>query len=217
MRAFIQRHLDPATRVGEALFGLIMALGITGAVSIGTEQVTNRELLIAVLGCNVAWGIVDGVMFVMLSLFDRSRKARLVNHVQKLETDQAALEQIRNELSGQFELVTTSEQREQFFHWILAGARRVPPQSASIHRDDVLGGIAVGLLVLVTTLPILLPFAVLTNTYTAVRTSNCIALGLLFGLGWWWGREVETSPLRVSLSVTGVGLALVFLTIALGG
>lgn len=217
MRAFIQRHLDPATRVGEALFGLIMALGITGAVSIGTEQVTNRELLIAVLGCNVAWGIVDGVMFVMLSLFERARKARLVNHVQKQETDEAALQQIRDELTGQLELVTTVEQREQIFQWILAGARSVPCQTASICREDVLGGIAVGLLVLATTLPILLPFVVLTNPYLALRASNFIALGLLFWLGWWWGLEVETSPLRVSLSVTGVGLALVFLTIALGG
>ena len=31
-RAFIRRHLEPTDRLGEILFGLIMALGFTGAV-----------------------------------------------------------------------------------------------------------------------------------------------------------------------------------------
>jgi len=32
---FIQRKLDPADRLGEILFGLIMALAIIGAVRVG--------------------------------------------------------------------------------------------------------------------------------------------------------------------------------------
>jgi hypothetical protein len=59
---FIKRHLEPADRIGETLFGLIMALGFTGAVCLGIDEATSRELLIAILGCNIAWGIVDGVM-----------------------------------------------------------------------------------------------------------------------------------------------------------
>src|SRR5436305_11043806 len=78
MRAFIQRHLDPSTRLGEAMFGLIMALGITGAVRISSAESTNRELFVAILGCNLAWGVVDGVMFALLALFERARKYRIV-------------------------------------------------------------------------------------------------------------------------------------------
>ena len=44
------------------LFGLIMALGFTGAVRLGREEADNRTLFIGILGGNIAWGIVDGGM-----------------------------------------------------------------------------------------------------------------------------------------------------------
>ena len=80
---FVRRHLEPVDRLGETLFGLIMALGITGAARLGIEANDNRSLFIAVLGCNIAWGIVDGAMFVLGRLFERGRQARLVGAVRR--------------------------------------------------------------------------------------------------------------------------------------
>ena len=217
MRAFIQRHLDPSTRLGEVLFGLIMALGITGAVRFGLAEANNRELFIAVLGCNIAWGVVDGVMFAMLALFERGRKARIVNGVLSATTDEAALERIHEELGNRLELLTTPEERGQVYRWVLELARRSKPEPPRIQRNDILGGLAVGLLILVATMPVVVPFLLISNATTAVRTSNLIALVMLFGIGWWWGRTVGANPLRIGAGVTGVGLTLVLITIALGG
>jgi hypothetical protein len=66
MRSFIQRDLDPADRLDEIRFDLIIALGFTAVVRLGTEEPDSRELFVAILGCNLAWGVVDGVMFAML-------------------------------------------------------------------------------------------------------------------------------------------------------
>ena len=71
MRTFIERYLDPATRLGEILFGLVMALGFTGAVRLGYEEADNRALFVGIFGCNLAWAIVDGVMYVLTALFER--------------------------------------------------------------------------------------------------------------------------------------------------
>ena len=52
--------LNPVDRIMEMLFGLLMALSFTGAVSVaesGREEM--REMFIAALGCNLAWGLVD--------------------------------------------------------------------------------------------------------------------------------------------------------------
>jgi hypothetical protein len=81
MATFIQRYLEPADRLGEILFGLIMALGFTGAVRLGVEDADNRTLFISILGCNIAWAIVDGVMYVLTALFEQGRKALLVRDV----------------------------------------------------------------------------------------------------------------------------------------
>src|SRR6185312_16077288 len=68
-----QKYLDPATSMGEVLFGLIMTLTFTlGAGLIIEEEGREgaRQLLIATIGCNIAWGIIDGALYLAGQLFD---------------------------------------------------------------------------------------------------------------------------------------------------
>jgi hypothetical protein len=76
---FVAEHLSPGERLGEILFGLIMTLTFTIGAGfwIGTEEGASAELLLATIGCNVAWGVVDGALLVLGRVFDRSRLARL--------------------------------------------------------------------------------------------------------------------------------------------
>lgn len=217
MRWFFKRHLDPATRIGEVLFGLIMALGLTGAVRLSMETTSNRELLLAILGCNLAWGVVDGVMYAMLALFERGRKARVVRSVLSAPTEDAALQRIAMEYGERLELFTTADERATIYRSMLEIARRSGHEPPQLVRDDLLGGIAVGLIILVATLPILLPFLIFSNTTVAVRFSNLIAIGMLFGLGRQWGQTVGANPIRIGMGITCVGVVLVLITIVLGG
>src|SRR4029453_13940157 len=68
-----KRVLGPVGRVSEVLFGLIMVLTFTGSLSIaeaGRDDI--RAMLIGALGCNLAWGLIDGVLYLMGSLADRA-------------------------------------------------------------------------------------------------------------------------------------------------
>jgi hypothetical protein len=61
-----KRVLDPSDRIAEVLFGLIMVLTFTGSLSIieaGRDDV--HAMLIGALGCNLAWGVIDGVFYLM--------------------------------------------------------------------------------------------------------------------------------------------------------
>jgi len=70
--------LTPYDRFSEVLFGLIMALTLTGALNVtaATAQET-RTLFVATLSCNVAWGFVDAVMYVMNQVLGRGRSLLL--------------------------------------------------------------------------------------------------------------------------------------------
>src|SRR5438094_10039595 len=58
-----RRVLEPIDRVSEVLFGLIMVLTFTGSLSVAEAGRENiRTMLIGALGCNLAWGIIDGVL-----------------------------------------------------------------------------------------------------------------------------------------------------------
>ncbi len=55
--SLIHRYLDPASSLGEVLYGLIMTLTFTLGAGIIVENQGREgahELLIAVIGCNIA-------------------------------------------------------------------------------------------------------------------------------------------------------------------
>src|SRR5215470_10171812 len=95
---FVDKYLDPGSRLGEILFGLIMVLGVTLTAGLtapeGDEGV--RQLLLAAVGCNLAWAIIDAVMYVLNSMTARAEKARLIQAVQSAPHEGAALAFIRN-------------------------------------------------------------------------------------------------------------------------
>ena len=67
--------LDPVARISEVLFGLIMALTFTRTLDVasgGREEAAT--LLMGAIGCNIAWGIVDAVMYLMNELVERGRE-----------------------------------------------------------------------------------------------------------------------------------------------
>ena len=78
------RVLEPSERIAEILFGLIMALTVTGATSVVTADRTQiRTMLIAALGCNIAWGIIDAGMYLMARLAERGSNALLLRKVRE--------------------------------------------------------------------------------------------------------------------------------------
>src|SRR6187402_1973635 len=86
-----KRVLDPIDRVSEVLFGLIMVLTFTGSLSVaeaGREDV--RAMLIGALGCNLAWGIIDAVLYLMGSMAEKGSGLRALHAVRKSTDPQAA-------------------------------------------------------------------------------------------------------------------------------
>ena len=74
--SFTNKYLDPAHQPREVLFGLIMTLTFTLGAGIMIQEEGRegaRQLLIATIGCNIAWGIIDGALYMVGQLFERGR------------------------------------------------------------------------------------------------------------------------------------------------
>ena len=74
--------LGPVDRASEMLFGLLMALTFVGAVSVATagrEEI--HTMSVAALGCNLGWGLVDAVMYLVRTVTDRGHSLTLVRSV----------------------------------------------------------------------------------------------------------------------------------------
>ena len=211
-----QRVLDPVERISEVLFGLFMVLTFTGTLSVvdsGRDEV--RDMLIAAIGCNMAWGFVDGVMYVMRNLVERGHSLVLLRGVRASAQPQRAHRLIARSLGPLAGALGTTE-FERLRRWIVD----LPPQahpSAAVTRRDLQGAVAVFLLVFLSTFPVVVPFVFIDDAAIAKRVSAGVAIAMLFACGVAWGRHAGRSAWRSGLVMVLLGLVVEAVVIALGG
>jgi VIT1/CCC1 family predicted Fe2+/Mn2+ transporter len=218
--SFVNKYLDQGASLGEVLFGLIMTLTFTlgAGITIQEEGAEGaRELLIATVGCNIAWGVIDGIFYVLGQLFERGRRRRVVQLVRGATRDTDAAALVAGELDDVIEKVMTPDERQRLYGRIVAQVRagEIPPNP--ITRDDVMGGIASFWLVFFASLPAAIPFLFIDDARLALRVSNAVLLALLFIAGFHWARYTTARPIVTGLVFLVFGAALVAMTIALGG
>ncbi len=92
-----------------------------------------------------------------------------------------------------------------------------PPPTPSLTREDWLGALAVFLLVFLSTFPVVIPFLIFRDVQLALRASNLVALVMMFALGQCWHDTAGIVRSERGLGVSLIGVALVVITIALGG
>jgi hypothetical protein len=211
-----KRILEPHDRISEVLFGLIMVLTFTGSLSIaesGRDDI--RTMLIGALGCNLAWGIIDGVLYLMGCLAEKGRSLLTLRAVRQATDPQKAQRLVAGALPPLVasilqpaELETMRQRLQQLPE---------PPARARLGADDWLGALGVFLLVFLTTFPVAVPFIFMQNAMVAVRVSNGIAIFMLLAAGIAYGRSVGRSPWGFGIGMVVLGAILVALTMALGG
>ena len=215
----LHRTLEPGDTLAELIFGLLMVLTFTlGARLLGPEEPTDgRELLIAAIGCNIAWGIIDGFLYVLGRVFERLRVASVADSLRAARDEPTAVAALRIELAGDLADLGDPAQRETFYTSIAAAARAKPEAKVRVLADDLRGAGAVFCLVVLTAVPAALPFMVWDDAYFALRISNGLLLVCLFVIGWFWGRHVGARPLLAGALISSIGVVLVLIAIPLGG
>jgi VIT1/CCC1 family predicted Fe2+/Mn2+ transporter len=210
------RVLNPIERVSEVFFGLIMVLTFTGSLSVaeaGRDDV--RAMLIGALGCNLAWGIIDAILYLMGRLAEKGRNIAAMRAVRGATDPSVAQRVIAEELPPIVAGVLQPAQLETVRLRLIALPE--PSGRATLEKDDWLGAAGSFLLVFLTTFPVAIPFMLMRSAAPAMRVSNLVAIVLLFLTGYAFGRISGHYPVLVGLAMVVVGTVLVGLTIALGG
>ena len=213
----MKRLLDPIDRVSEVLFGLIMVLTFTGSLSVaeaGREDV--RTMLIGALGCNLAWGIIDAVFYLMGCLAEKSRGLLTFRAVREATDPERAQRLIADALPPVVASVLQPAELEAMHERLKQLPE--PPVRARLDGDDWLGALGVFLLVFLSTFPVVIPFIFMQRRRAgparlqrhrdraAVRGRLRLSGASPGAARWWWGS-----------SMVVLGAVLVGLTIALGG
>jgi hypothetical protein len=203
-------------RISETLFGLIMALTFICSLGIATAANTNiRTMLFGALGCNLAWGIVDGGLYLLARINDRGDKILTLRAIRQAPDPETAQRIIVDALPPELASFWSMQQLEA----IRQTVQQLPEPSPGpgLTKRDWSGALGLCLLSFLATFPVVIPFLILSDARLALRVSYAVAILMLFCCGYVFGIRSGLRPWAAGLSMVALGSALVGVAVALGG
>ncbi|MGF6640554.1 hypothetical protein [Paraburkholderia sp. MM6662-R1] len=208
--------LDVVDRVCESCFGLFMALTFVGTVSaVGAGADAGHKMFYTALGCNLAWGLADAVMFLVRTLVARGRRVTLAHSVRGQPNAAAGVRTLRGAMAAWLRPLIGDTELESIRRRV--AARPDLPQRAVFVRDDFTAAAAIFVLVVAATFPVALPFVLFANVPTALIVSRVLTIAMLFGSGMALGHYAGFRGWQAGLAMAAVGVVLTVAIIALGG
>ena len=207
--------LDTVERVSEMCFGLFMALTFVGAVAALGGSDSPQAMFHAALGCNLAWGLVDAVMYLVRTITMRGKRLTLAMIVRGHPDPARALAAMREALPASAHAIV--EDRELEIIRARFAASATLPEKPRFMKQDFVGAFGIFLIVVATTFPVALPFVLMSDGKSALLVSRALTLVMLFGGGMALGRYSGYGGWKAGFAMTALGVALTAAIIALGG
>jgi hypothetical protein len=208
--------MNTEDRISEILYGLIMALTFTSTISITKSDKTSvNDMLIGALSCNIAWGLIDAVMYLLMAKTDAERGFTILNFVRKTKDDGKARQFIVDALPPVIADAMQPEETENIRQRI----SRLPESRDSTAQrfKDYKIAIQIFFLVFLSTFLVAVPFIFIGDLEIALRASNIIAIVMMFCCGWGLGKYAGRNNFLTGIIMSLIGIVLVLITIALGG
>src|SRR3954470_10871595 len=155
MSRFVDRYLDPSDSLLEVLFGLVMAFTMTAGARLlfNAQEFAATELAIGLLGCNVAWGLIDAAFYLLGAMFDRNRRTLFVPKLQAAADEGEALALVEAEFDLSDEPALKAEGKAALHRALLKTFRQAGTARAHLRRDDLIAAALIAVVVSATALP----------------------------------------------------------------
>jgi VIT1/CCC1 family predicted Fe2+/Mn2+ transporter len=139
--------------------------------------------------------------------------------MRKLRTlpEASALQAIREEYGLDDAHLAVEQDLAAFYRAALDVLRHAKVERARLRGKDWLAAVVIVLLVAATALPGGIPILLVGDPVLALRLANLLQVGLLFAVGYHWARYSGANPWRTGAAIVGFAVALVGISIALGG
>ncbi|MCP8465732.1 hypothetical protein NK553_17425 [Pseudomonas sp. ZM23] len=212
----LQDITTPFDRVSEMTYGVIMTLTIISVISAASGGAARQDLIVAALGCNLAWGLVDALMLMVRLRVERVHQHGRLRALRGVSSDADFRDGLDEFLPPRLVAALQPEEVLRLRRRLLA-SNLGTGEARGGGVEAWLAGLLIVLLVTGITLPMILPLWLVSDDLLALRLAQGIGVVMLFGLGWLLARWAGDSPWPGALGFTTLGVAMTGLCIALGG
>jgi hypothetical protein len=207
-------HLDKGEVLAGLLLGILMVLILSLAAGCAVQ--TTRAMLMVTVACIAGWGVIDGLMHLAGAWMTRVRRAEFIRDVRAAnhgESERMAGEVIQNALDRP----ATPVDLQAMSRMLVEFAHRVTPPEARLIAGDWKSVFTSFALLVVTTIPTVLPYLFIPKLFIARRVANVLLVAMLFLIGRIWASHAGLNPVRTGAGLAIAGTALVGIAALLGG
>jgi VIT1/CCC1 family predicted Fe2+/Mn2+ transporter len=172
-------------------------------------------MLVGAFGCNLVWGVIDAVLYLMACLADQGTTIGTLRSVRRAQSPEEGQRIVAEALPPVIASVLRPEDLERLRQQL--ERMEEPPPRPRLGGRDWLAALGIFLWVFLITFPVAIPFVLVHDVHVALRVSNVVAVALLFVAGYAFGRSAGLRPVWTGLVMVLLGAGLVAATIALGG
>ena len=212
------KNISPSASLAELVYGTITALAVTNTLWLALPNGPDADaiLIVAALGANTAWGVADGLIYLLTISVENRRAYNLALSVRGMG-DEEAMNAIVDDLSGTVFHTMEDEDRNRWANAVHSKLMLTEPHMQKLHKADYVGALSCFLLSLAAAVPVLLPHLILESAQQGVVAGNIVGLVMMAVLGYVWGSHMRTSKWRSALTMFSIGLVILTVVIVFGG
>lgn len=192
---------------------------LTFTLAGGVAKADAQEIILGAAGCAVAWGIIDGSIFMLNSLFQKGWRMRLMQQLKEVRQDEA-VGILRKEFDERYADVISEPTRELVYKDITESIKSIPVERPTITKDDVMGAVGLVTIEAICSLFAIIPLIVFGDQWYALRASNVSLLVVLTIVGYYWAGWAGwkgSGRTLITAAICGVGILMVVVAILMGG
>ncbi len=192
---------------------------LTFTLAGGVMEASPDKLVLGAVSCALAWGVIDGAIFMLNSLFQRGRQEKLVAEIRTLDRE-TAVARLREGFDHRYSAVISPEMREEIYHDVIDVALESEPYRPWFTREEVYGGLGLLAIEAICSIPAIAPLIILEDDVNALRISNILLLATMAVIGYYWaGWSGWQGAMRFVIAgfVLALGLVMVGVAILMGG
>ncbi|MFM2319553.1 MAG: hypothetical protein RLZZ215_2174 [Pseudomonadota bacterium] len=207
--------IAPDEEAIETLSGIILTMSVLSALQVTSAQtIDTQSLVYAALGSTVAWGFVDGMIYLLGVLIDRTRTHNIVNGLKTASN----LIDFRKQLSAEspyYVVERLSDHALEKIQAFLQSQKQLKRHRLSF--KDLQTALYIWFVVISAGLPLIVPLLFIHDQMLAFRVTQLISVWIMFAMGYKLGVWLGVRPFNSGLIFAAIGVLIAMVCIYLGG
>lgn len=205
----------PDDQASETLSGIILTMSVLSTLQVSSAQAIDpRSLVYAAAGSTVAWGFVDGMMYLIGVLIDRTRTYTVLNGLKASPNLTDFRQRLMDESPDYIIEKLNDNSLEQIQSFLQS---RQQTRRPGLNKEDFQTAFYIWLIVISATLPLIMPLLLIDNQLTAFRVTQFISVWIMFAMGYKLGDWLGVKSVASGLSFAAIGVGITAICIYLGG